>query len=73
MKMIFPYTENEFVKLILKVKCNMEKIKPEKALEMLRKKGVDISLEQAAQVLELLRKFANIMVSQYLASQKEVK
>lgn len=51
----------------------MEKIKSEKALEMLRKKGVDISLEQAAQVLELLRKFANIMVSQYLASQKGVK
>lgn len=70
MKMIFPYTENEFVKLILKVKCKMEKIKPEKALEMLRKKGVDISLEQAAQVLELLRKFANIMVSQYLERQR---
>lgn len=48
----------------------MEKIKPEKALEMLRKKGVDISLEQTAQVLELLRKFANIMVSQYIEGQK---
>ncbi len=48
----------------------MEKLKPEKALEMLRKKGVDISLEQAAQVLELLRKFANIMVSQYLERQR---
>lgn len=48
----------------------MEKIKQEKALEMLRKKGVDISLEQTAQVLELLRKFANIMVSQYLESQR---
>ena len=48
----------------------MEKIKPEKALEMLRKKGVDISLEQTAQVLELLRKFANITVSQYLKSQR---
>ena len=70
MKIVFSYTENEFVKLILKVRYKMEKIKPEKALEMLRKKGVDISLEQAAQVLELLRKFANIMVSQYLASQR---
>jgi hypothetical protein len=48
----------------------MEKIKPEKALEMLQKKGVDISLEQAVQVLELLRKFANIMVSQYLERQR---
>ena len=48
----------------------MEKIKPEKALEMLNKKGVDISLEQAAQVLELLRKFANIMVSQHLEGKR---
>lgn len=48
----------------------MEKIKPEKALEMLKKKGLDISLEQAAQVLELLRKFANIMVSQHLEGQR---
>lgn len=48
----------------------MEKIKPEKALEMLRKKSVDISLEQTTQVLELLRKFANIIVSQYLESQR---
>lgn len=47
----------------------MEKIKPEKAFEMLKKKGVDISLEQAAQVLELLRKFANIIVSQHLEGQ----
>ena len=50
----------------------MEKIKPEKALEMLRKKGVDISLEQAVQVLELLRKFANIIVSQHLESHRRV-
>ena len=50
----------------------MEKIKPEKALEMLRKKNVNISFEQTAQVLELLRKFANIMVSQYLESQRRV-
>jgi hypothetical protein len=48
----------------------MEKIKPEKAVEMLREKGVDISVEQAAQVLELLRKFANIVVSKHLESQK---
>ena len=47
----------------------MEKIKPEKAVEMLRERGVDISVEQAAQILELLRKFANIVVSQHLESQ----
>ena len=49
----------------------MEKIKPEKAVAMLRERGVDISLEQAAQLLELLRKFANIVVSQHLESQKQ--
>jgi hypothetical protein len=49
----------------------MEKLKPEKAVEMLRSRGVDISVEQAAQMLELLRKFANIIVSQHLESQKQ--
>ena len=49
----------------------MEKLKPEKVVEILRKQGVDISVEQAAQMLELLRKFANIIVSQHLESQKQ--
>ena len=49
----------------------MEKLKPEKAVEMMRRKGVDISVKQAAQTLELLRKFANIPVSQHLESQKQ--
>ena len=52
-------------------RCKMEKLKPEKAVEMLRSRGVDISVEQAAQMLELLRKFANIVVSQHLESQKQ--
>ncbi|MEP7233621.1 MAG: hypothetical protein ABI691_25395 [Ginsengibacter sp.] len=47
------------------------KIAPEKAAEMLRKRGVDISVEQAAQILELLRKFAHIVVSQHLESQRQ--
>lgn len=49
----------------------MEKLKAEKAVEMLRNRGVDVSVEQAAQMLELLRKFANIIVSQHLVSQKQ--
>lgn len=49
----------------------MEKLKPEKTVEMLRNKGADISVEQAAQMLELLRKFANIIVFQHLESQKQ--
>jgi protein-tyrosine-phosphatase len=48
----------------------MQKLKPEKAVEMLRERGVDISVEQAAQILELLRKFANIVISQHLEGQK---
>ena len=47
------------------------RIVPEKAAEILRKHGVDISLEQATQILELLRKFAHIVVSQHLESQKQ--
>ncbi|WP_462249794.1 hypothetical protein [Ferruginibacter sp.] len=49
----------------------MEKINPEKAVGILRKQGVDISVEQAAQMLELLRRFANIIVSKHLESQKQ--
>lgn len=49
----------------------MEKLKSEKAVKMLRERGVDISVEQAAQILELLRKFAHIVVSQHLESQKQ--
>lgn len=44
----------------------MEKLSPEKAVEMLKKKGVDISLEQAKLVLEFMRKMANIVVASYL-------
>jgi len=48
----------------------MERVKPETAIEILQKHNVDISVEQAAQILELLRKFASIVVSQHLESQK---
>ena len=55
---------------LLNVGCKMEKLKPEKVVEILRKRGMDISVEQGAQMLELLRKFANIIVFQHLESQK---
>ncbi|OXE99620.1 hypothetical protein B0A64_21195 [Flavobacterium araucananum] len=42
------------------------RITPEKALEMLRAEGLDVTLEQAKNVLEFLRKLANITVSKYL-------
>ena len=44
----------------------MEKLPPEKAAEMLRKSGMDISVAQAAIVLEFLRKLSDIVVSNYL-------
>lgn len=49
----------------------MERVKPETVIEILKKHGVDISVVQAAQILELLRKFASIVVFQHLESQKQ--
>jgi hypothetical protein len=48
----------------------MEKLNPEKAVEMLRERGVDISMAQAAALLELLRKFAHIVISQHLENKE---
>ena len=44
----------------------MEKLPPEKAAEMLRKKGIEVSVEQAALMLALLRMLAGIIVATYL-------
>jgi hypothetical protein len=43
----------------------MEPLKPEEAVEILRLHGVEITLEQAKQILELMWIFANIIVAQY--------
>jgi protein-tyrosine-phosphatase len=45
----------------------MDKLQPEKAVEILRQHGVSVSLEEAKQILELLRKLAEIAVTQYLS------
>lgn len=45
----------------------MKKLEPEKVVEMLRLKGVFLTLEQAKLILDFLRKIANISVSQYLS------
>ncbi|PWJ95363.1 hypothetical protein BC749_11427 [Flavobacterium araucananum] len=42
------------------------RITPEKALEMLQTDGLDVTLEQARNILGFLRKLANITVSKYL-------
>ena len=44
------------------------KVSPEKALEMLRKDGLEVSLEEAKLVLGFLKKLAKIVVSQYLSN-----
>lgn len=46
--------------------CRMEKLSPEKAAEMLRRGGMNVSVAQAVIVLEFLRKLADIVVSNYL-------
>lgn len=48
----------------------MEKLTPEKFVEMMREKGIELSPEQAAVILEFLRRLANIVVAQYLEKQK---
>ena len=44
----------------------MEKLPPEKAVELLRRKGMIVSVEQAALMLEFLRMVADIIVTKYL-------
>lgn len=44
----------------------MEKLPPGKAAEMLRKRGMDVSDEQAVLILEFLRMLAGMIVSSYL-------
>jgi hypothetical protein len=43
-----------------------EKISPEKALEILKKDGLEVTLEQAKIILEFLYLMAEIVVDQYL-------
>ena len=44
----------------------MEKLKPENVVEMLKEKGMEVSVEQATAILNFLRKLADIVVAQYL-------
>jgi len=46
------------------------KITAEKAWKVLKDEGLDVTLEQAAKVLEFLRKLGNIAVSNYLRKKK---
>jgi hypothetical protein len=46
--------------------CENEKMPPEGALEILKRHGFEITVENARIILDLLNKLANIAVSQYL-------
>lgn len=43
-----------------------EKITPEKAVEILKKGGLEVTAEQAKRILEFLYKLADITLSVYL-------
>jgi hypothetical protein len=49
---------------------NNSKLTPEKALQMLRSEGLDVTIEQAAEILYFLRIIANIAVLKYLNKRK---
>jgi hypothetical protein len=44
----------------------MDRLQPEKAAEMLRQRGVEVTVEQATIILEFLRMLADIVVADYL-------
>ena len=46
----------------------MEKLQPEKAVELLRQLGMEVTLDQTKSILEFLRKLADIAVTQYLST-----
>jgi hypothetical protein len=47
----------------------VEKMQPEDAVEILRKHGTEVTIQQATLILEFLRMLANIAVAQYLRNE----
>lgn len=45
---------------------NSSKLTPEKAVQMLKSEGMDVTIEQAQQILHFLRIIANIAVLKFL-------
>jgi protein-tyrosine-phosphatase len=48
------------------MKFEAEKISPEKAIEILKKDGLEVTLEQAKIILEFLYQMSEIVIEQYL-------
>lgn len=51
----------------------IDRITPQKAMELLRKDGINIDLEQAKTILNFLYEMAEIVVDTYLDKQKKRK
>ena len=49
----------------------MEKLKPEQVVAMLRKKGMEVNIEQATLILGFMRKLSEMVVSNYLATHRD--
>ncbi len=49
-----------------------EKISPEKAIEILKKDGLEVTLEQAKLIVEFLYQMADIVVDQYLKNANQI-
>ncbi|MGA9638967.1 hypothetical protein [Flavobacterium sp.] len=47
------------------------KITPEKARKMLKEEGMEVTLEEAKEILHFLKKLANIAVLKYLKNEKD--
>jgi hypothetical protein len=47
----------------------MQKIQPEKAIEILREHGMDVTVEQAKLILDFFCKLANIALTQSLENE----
>lgn len=48
----------------------MEKLSPERVLEVLKRRGVEVTLDQAASILKFLQMLADITVAQHLRNGK---
>jgi len=49
--------------------CEIERISPDKAVELLKKDGIEVTEEQAKVILNFLYEMASIVVDQYLSKQ----
>lgn len=46
--------------------ADKQKVTPEKAVEILRKEGKEVSIEEAKKILDFLKNLAKIVVKHYL-------